>query len=65
MAVKIREATLCPSCEKLLTDGHIVHKEVPYSQGSAKCENCHKRRYCTRYKIIVGGTDNEQDEADQ
>ena len=43
MAYKILERALCPDCEKLFTDAHIVHKEVPYSQGTAQCERCHKK----------------------
>ena len=33
MAVKILERCLCPSCERDMTAAHVVHKEVPYSQG--------------------------------
>ena len=67
MAVKILERCLCPSCERDMTAAHVVHKKVPYTEGSAVCDWCHKKRYCTRYKVQVGKeeTDNEQDEADQ
>lgn len=65
MAFKILERSLCPDCERQMTDANVVHKKVPYTEGTAKCDWCHKRRYCTRYKIMIGGTDNGQDEADQ
>lgn len=67
MAAKILERCLCPSCERDMTAAHVVHKEVPYSQGSAVCEWCHKKRYCTRYKVQIGKdeTDSEQDEASE
>ena len=60
MAYKILERALCPDCEKLFTDAHIVHKEVPYSQGTAQCERCHKKRYCTRYKVRIGKADENE-----
>ena len=51
---KILERALCLSCEKELTDAHIVHKRVPFSEGSGRCEGCGRKRFCTRYKIISG-----------
>ena len=62
MAVKIIEKTLCPTCERDMTEAHVVHKKVPYTEGSAVCDWCHKKRYCTRYKVQlrkVGGDEEE------
>lgn len=65
MAFKILERALCPACEKQMTEAHVVHKKVPYSEETLVCDWCHKRRYGARYKVQVGKeeTDNEQDEA--
>lgn len=65
MAYKILERCLCPSCEKIMTEAHVVHKKVPYSEGTAECDQCHKKRYCTRYKIRIGRPDDGKNEADQ
>ena len=54
MAFKILERTLCPYCERQMTEAHVVHKRVPYSEGSAVCDWCHSKRYCTRYKVRIG-----------
>lgn len=66
MAVKILERCLCPSCEREMTEAHVVHKKVPYTEGAAVCDWCRKKRYCTRYKVQIGkGEADGQDEADQ
>jgi hypothetical protein len=66
MAVKIIERALCIDCEKQMTEAHVVHKPVPYSHASAVCDWCHKKRYCTRYKVKIGKEDGDgQAEADQ
>lgn len=54
MAFKILERTLCPDCERQMTEAHVVHKRVPYSEGSAVCDWCRKRRYSARYKVRIG-----------
>lgn len=54
---KIIERALCLSCEREFTELNIVHKKVPYSEGSATCEKCHRRRFCARYKIQLGKED--------
>ena len=54
MAVKTVERALCPDCEKNLTEAHLVHKKVPYTEGTAVCEWCRKKRYVSRYKIRYG-----------
>ena len=65
MAYKIKEAVLCPDCERLLTEAHIVHKPVPYTEGTRKCERCNKKRYCTKYKLRLGKGEDDAPEADQ
>lgn len=63
MAYKILERCLCPSCEQQMTEAHVVHEKIPYSEGSAVCDWCHKKRYCTRYQVRIGkGEADEQDE---
>ena len=54
MPSKILERALCPDCERAMTAAHVVHKRVPYSEDTAKCDWCHKTRYCTRYKVKIG-----------
>lgn len=54
MAYKILERFLCPACEKQMTEAHVVHKKVPYTEGTAECEWCHKRRYGMQYKVRIG-----------
>lgn len=65
MAYKIEERSLCSACEKLLTEAHVVHKRVPYTEGNRKCEKCKKIRYCTRYKLRFGKGEDDAPEADQ
>ena len=61
MAYKILERALCMDCERQMTAAHVVHKRVPYSEGTAVCAWCHRRRYCTRYQVRIGK--GEPDEA--
>lgn len=63
MAVKILERALCFNCEREFSALNIVHKKVPYSEGNAVCEKCHKKRYCARYKVRIGKEDSENDGA--
>ena len=42
------------SCEKDMTEANLVHKKVPYSEGTAECDFCHKKRYCAHYKVRIG-----------
>ena len=62
MVVKIIEKTLCPTCERDMTAAHVVHKKVPYTEGSAECDWCHKKRYCTRYKVQLGKVGSDEEE---
>lgn len=63
MAVKIIERALCLSCERQMTEANVVHKKIPYSEGSAVCDWCHKKRYCTKYKVRIGKEGGENDGA--
>ena len=66
MGHKILERTLCPSCEREFTALNIVHKKVPYTEGTAICDKCHKKRYSARYKVRIGKEDGDgQAEANQ
>lgn len=60
MAYKILERALCMNCERQMTEAHVVHKKVPYSEGTAVCEWCHQTRYCTRYKVRIGKEDEKE-----
>lgn len=62
MAVKVIEKTLCPTCERDMTAAHVVHKKVPNTEGSAVCDWCHKKRYCTRYKVQLGKAGGDEEE---
>ena len=57
MAFKILERALCPDCERQMRAAAVVHKRVPNTEGSAVCDWCHKKRYCTRYKVRIGKED--------
>ena len=57
MPSKILERALCLDCERAMTAAHVVHKRVPYSEGTARCDWCHKTRYCARYKVKIGKED--------
>ena len=57
MSVKILERALCPACEKQMTEAHVVHKKVPYSEETLVCDWCHKKRYGARYKVCIGKED--------
>ena len=66
MPYKILERALCLDCERAMNAAHVVHKRVPYSEGTAKCDWCHKTRYCTRYKVRIGKEDaHEEAETNQ
>ena len=62
MAVRIIEKTLCPTCERDMTAAHVVHKKIPYTENSAVCDWCHKKRYCTRYKVQLGKVGDDEEE---
>lgn len=64
MAYKIQESSLCPDCERLLTEAHVVHKRVPYTEGNRKCERCRKTRYCTKYKLRLGKGEDDAAESE-
>ena len=55
--MKIVERFACVDCEKDLTTAGLVHKRVPNTEGSCRCDFCKQRRYCTQYLIQYGRTD--------
>lgn len=60
---EIRERVLCTNCKKDMVEAHIVLKKVPYTEGTATCCWCRKKRYCTSYLVQVG--EGEQDAEDK
>ena len=63
MAYKILERALCPDCERDMSAANVVHKKIPYTEGTALCDWCHKKRYCTRYKVRIGKADEVEQNA--
>ena len=45
-----------------MTAAHVVHKKVPHTERSAVCDWCHKKRYCTRYKVQLGKVGGDEEE---
>ena len=44
MAYKILERALCPDCERDMSAANVVHKKIPYTEGTALCDWCHKKK---------------------
>ena len=54
MQMKTVEHFLCFDCEKDLTTAGLVHKKLPNTEETGKCEFCKRRRYGARYLIQYG-----------
>ena len=52
--MKTVEHFLCFDCEKDLTQAGLVHKKLPNTEETGKCEFCKRRRYGARYLIQYG-----------
>ena len=53
--MKTIERYLCVECAKTLRDAQVVHKKIPYTEGSAeKCDWCRRTRYGAGYTIMYG-----------
>lgn len=52
--MKIADRFVCIDCEKDLTTAGLVHKRIPNTEDSRRCDFCRQRRYCALYQIQYG-----------
>ena len=53
--MKTIQRYLCVECARTLRDAQVVHKKIPYAEGSApRCDWCRKTRYGAMYEIRYG-----------
>ena len=52
--MKTADRMLCVDCLKTLQDAQLVFKKLPGMEDSTVCAFCHRKRFCSAYRIQYG-----------